>query len=139
MFRFEDGTSGLVEVATNCFINQSRWHLTGEEGTAIIKDWSCEGEIVKLDNDTPMEWADQIVYTEAGPTRTMAPRPSETTLNLPLPEVKTDWTDYYKNIVGVLNGTAELIVKPEECLRVMEVIDVIFASARDGVSKKCRI
>ncbi|ONI38112.1 hypothetical protein AN639_11505 [Candidatus Epulonipiscium fishelsonii] len=139
MLKFGDGTSGLIEVSTNCFINQSRWHVTGDEGTAIIKNWECEGEIVKLDSTAPMEWSDQIVYTEAGPTRTMAPRPSETTINLELPVVKTDWTDYYKNIVAAIKGTEKLIVTPEQALRVMKVIDLIFESALKEKSKSCNI
>lgn len=139
MLKFENGASALVEVATNCFINQCRWHMIGEEGTAAIEDWSCQGKIVKLNSEEAMEWADTIVYTEAGPTRTMAPRPSESTITLPLPEVETEWTDYYRNIVGVLEGKAELIVKPEECLRVMKVIDAIFESARKNTSIACYI
>lgn len=139
MLKFENGVSGIIEVATNCFINQNRWHLIGEEGTAAIEDWSCTGKIVKLNSEEAMEWADTIVYTEAGPTRTMAPRPSETTITLELPEVVTDWTDYYRNIVGVLDGKEELIVKPEECLRAMKVIDVIFESAEKNTSIECRI
>ena len=52
--------------------------------------------IVKLNTDKQMAWEDDIVYTEAGPTRTMAPRPKQTTQELPLPEVETDWSDYYR-------------------------------------------
>ncbi|MEG0848082.1 MAG: Gfo/Idh/MocA family oxidoreductase [Niameybacter sp.] len=139
MLKFENEVSAIVEVATNCFINQARWHVIGEEGTAVINDWSCNGQIVKLNTEEAMEWADAIVYTEAGPTRTMAPRPSETTINLPLPEAASDWTDYYKNIVSVLDGTAELIVKPEQCLRVMKVIDAIFKSQEKKTSISCCI
>lgn len=139
MLKFGNGVSAIVEVATNCFINQCRWHMIGEEGTAVVEDWSCTGKIVKLNSEEAMEWADTIVYTEAGPTRTMAPRPSETTITLPLPEVQTEWTDYYKNIVGVLEGKEELIVKPEECLRVMHVIDAIFKSAEKNTSIECCI
>ncbi|MGL4344004.1 MAG: Gfo/Idh/MocA family protein, partial [Cellulosilyticaceae bacterium] len=139
MMKFKNGVSAMLEVATNCFINQPRWHVIGQEGTAVVSDWSCNGGIVKLNSEVPMEWDDEIVYTEAGPTRTMAPRPSETTLNLPLPEVKTEWTDYYKNIVAVLDGKEELIVKPAECLRAMKAIDFIFQSAEQNKSMSCEI
>ena len=139
MLRFENGLSAIMEVATNCFINGARWHVIGEEGTAVVEDWSCNGKIVKLNSETEMEWADTIVYTEAGPTRTMAPRPSETTLTLPLPEVSTHWTDYYKNIIDVLDNRAELLVKPEECLRVMKLIDAIFESSASKKSVECSI
>ena len=96
-------------------------------------------KMVKLCSDEAMTWEDDIVYTEAGPTRTMAPRPKHTMQELDLPEVETDWSDYYKNIVGVLNGSEELIVKPEQCLRVMKVIDAVFESAKTGLSIKCSI
>ena len=139
MMKFENGVSAIVEVATNCFINQCRWHVIGEDGTAIVEDWDCTGKIVKLNDEETMVWEDTIVYTEAGPTRTMAPRPSEGTLTLPLPEVKTDWTDYYRNIVDVLDEKAELIVKAEECLRVMNVIDAIFKSSEKNTSIECHI
>ncbi len=139
MLRMEDGTSVLVEIATNCFINQPRWHVCCTDGTAVVEDWQCNGKIVRLNTDEEMGWDDEIVYTEAGPTRTMAPRPVQTTEVLPLPQVESDWSDYYKNIVGVLNGTAELIVKPEQSLRVMRLIDCVFESAREGRSIVCNI
>jgi predicted dehydrogenase len=64
----------------------------------------------------------------------MAPRRKETIQEEPLPEVQTDWSDYYKNIVNVLDNNAELIVKPEQSLRVMKVIDAAFLSAKTGKS-----
>ncbi len=131
--RFENGVTAMLEMATNCFINQPRWHVSCENGTMQIDGWSCAGKMVQLNTSAPLEWADDIVYTEAGPTRTMAPRPPETTIELPLPEVETNWSDYYKNIVNVIEGKAELIVKPEEALRVMKVIDLLFQSQ----DKKC--
>ena len=69
----------------------------------------------------------------------MAPRPNSTTEELPLPEVHTDWSEYYKNIVDVLDNGAELIVKPEQALRVMKVIDALFASQEAGHGLKCHI
>ena len=75
LLRFENGLSALCEMSTNCFVNLPRWHVSGTDGTAVVEGWGCHGKIVKLDTDEKMEWADDIVYTEAGPTRTMAPRP----------------------------------------------------------------
>ena len=77
-----------------------------------------------------MHWEAGIVYTVAGPTRTMAPRPQETIEEIALPEVQTDARDYYRNFRDADLGKAELIVKPEEALRVMRVIDAVFESAR---------
>lgn len=139
MLRFDNGVSALCEMSTNCLINLPRWHVSCTEGTVVINDWSCEGKIVKLKSDSTMEWSDDIVYTEAGPTRTMAPRPVYTTDVLELPEVNTDWSDYYKNIVKVMNGEEELIVKPEQALRVMKVIDMVFRSEESGMGLSCNI
>lgn len=136
---FENGISAVVEVATNCFINLPRWHMSCTDGTAVVDDWSCSGKMVQLNTDAEMKWEDDIVYTEAGPTRTMAPRPAFTTRELPLPEVETDWADYYKNIVAVLDEGAELIVKPEQALRVMRVIDTAFESNRIRTGIHCNI
>ncbi len=139
LLRFENGVSALVEVATNCFINQPRWHLSCTDGTAVIENWDIEGKIVKLTSDEIMTWDNDIVYTSAGPTRTMAPRPKHTVTELPLPEVRPNWSDYYENIAGVLNGEAELIVKPEQALRVMTLIDTIFESDKAGKPIECMI
>jgi len=136
---FADGMSAMLEMSTNCFISHPRWHVSGTEGTLVIQDWSCEGEIVKLNTDAEMEWDDDIVYTEAGPTRTMAPRPKHTTQRLPLPDERPDWSEYYENIAAVLDGKAKLIVKPEQALRVMRVIDTVFAADAQRCGIACNI
>lgn len=133
MLRFENGLSALIEVDTYTFINLPRWHVSGDKGTAQIDDFSCTGSIVRADKSI-MKWEEGIVYTAAGPTRTMAPRPEETIERLPLPEVKTDARDYYRNFRDADLGIKDLIVKPEEALRVMRVIDAIFTSAEQKKS-----
>ena len=99
----------------------------------------CNGELWQLKPNAEMEWDEDIVYTDAGPTRTMAPRPTYTMNQLPLPDVRGDWSDYYNNIIDVLEGKAELIVKPEQTLRVMNVIDLLFKSAEEGHGFACCI
>ncbi|MFV0504717.1 MAG: Gfo/Idh/MocA family protein [Lachnospirales bacterium] len=139
LLRFENGLSVLVEVATNCFINQPRWHICCKEGTFTVEDWDCNGKIVKLKENSEMKWDNDIVYTSAGPTRTMAPRPDYTTIIEDLPELESDWSDYYKNILESIKDRGKLIVKPEECLRVMKAIDTIFLSWEKGTAIKCYI
>lgn len=53
--------------------------------------------------------------------------------------MNTDWSDYYKNIVKVMNGEEELIVKPEQALRVMKVIEMVFRSEESGMGVSCNI
>ena len=137
--RFESGCSYMMEMSTNCLINLPRWHVQGTEGTLQIDDWSCNGRLMKLKPNAEMKWSDDIVYTEAGPTRTMAPRPEYTMLELPLPDEHPDWSEYYKNIVGVIRGEEDLIVRPEQALRVMKVVDLMFVAEAEGSAQKCCI
>ncbi len=134
LLRFENGCTAEVNVSTNCFITQPRWHLSCEDGTAVIKDWELGGSIVKLVNPKIMDWEDAIVYTSAGPTHTMIPRPKETTQELQLPETSGDWSDFYINIVDAINGKAKPIVTATQALRVMKVIDAIFESDLSGAA-----
>lgn len=138
LLRFENGISAFVEVDTYTFINLPRWHVSGDAGTLQIDDFSCNGEIVKA-NLVKMNWEEGIVYTAAGPTRTMAPRPEETILHENLPEVTTDACDYYRNFRDADRGEAELIVKPSEALRVMRVIDATFESVKTRRNVVCHI
>ena len=135
LLRFENGVSGMVSISTNCFVPLPRWHVSCVDGTAVVDDWELGGKIVKQADPDEKDWTVNLVYTAAGPTRIMLPRPKETTIETPLPEVTgTHWTDYYKNIVDTLNGKAELMVTGEQALRVMKVIDAVFESGRTGVA-----
>ena len=144
--RFENGISALVEISTNCFIAQPRWHISCESGTAVIENFSCDGKIIKLIDDEQMSWADEIVYTAAGPTRTMAPRPQHTIETLPLPQITegfgeyhTQTSPYYENIVKVFEGKEQPVVTIEQAMRVMKLVDLIFKCAEQGHGEKCRI
>jgi len=137
--QFENGMSALVEIATNCFINQPRWHVSCVDGTVEVEDWSCNGKIVKLSDTGEMSWDNDIVYTVAGPTRTMAPRPVHTTTVLPLPDPHPEWGDFYRNIIGTIRGEQEQIVKPEQTLRVINLVDTILEVSKTGTPVKCRI
>ncbi|MCL2203827.1 MAG: Gfo/Idh/MocA family oxidoreductase [Defluviitaleaceae bacterium] len=132
LLRFENGCTVNVSITTNCYINLPRWHISGTEGTAVILDWERNGHIIKLADPSTQDWEDAVIYTHAGPTHTMLPRPKYTTKKLPLPAVKGDWVDIYRNIVAVIKGKEELIVKPEQSLRLMKLIDAAFESHRTG-------
>lgn len=137
--KFENGIFAMIEVSTNCFIELPRWHMTCTDGTVDVTDWACNGKMVELADEKDLGWTDEIVYTEAGPTRTMAPRPRETTRVCPLPEVQTDWSDFYRNVMATIEGKAELIVKPEEEIRLIKVVDLLFQSAAEKKAIDCRV
>ncbi|MCL1964736.1 MAG: Gfo/Idh/MocA family oxidoreductase [Firmicutes bacterium] len=139
LLRFENGVSSLLEMSTNCLIPAPRWHVQCGQGTLVVENWECDGKILTLREEGEMTWEDDIIYTAAGPTRTMARRPAYTMKERPLPEVAVDLTEYYNNVADAMEGRAELIVKPEQALRVMRVVDMLFASAEKGHGLACRI
>ena len=79
-------------------------------------------------------WEEEIIYTKAGPTKTMAPRAKDTIEEIALDPDKyfSDYDVFYRNLADVLDGTAELRVKPEEAMRVMKVMEAAFESDRTG-------
>lgn len=135
LLKFKNGISALVEVDTYVFCNLPRWHISGDAGTLVINDWDCNGGITRA-NLVELKWDQGIVYTSAGPTKTMAPRPVETLEEIELPNVTVDCCDYYRNVIDVIEGRSELIVTPEQSLRVMKVIDAAFYSSENGVCVK---
>jgi len=135
MLRFESGLTAVVDISTNSYIVEPRWRISSTEGTAIVEDWEMKGRIVKQADPDEIDWTETVIYTAAGPTRTMLPRPSETTEILDLPKAdERSWIDYYKNVVDVLQNGAEQIVTAEQGLRVMKVIEAIFESSRTGAA-----
>jgi len=140
MLRFEGGCTAIIDISTNSFVVEPRWHIFSTDGTAIVQNWERHGKIVKQADPDEIDWTETVIYTAAGPTRTMLPRPKDTTLEIPLPDVgESRWTDYYKNVVEVLQGKAKPIVTPEQALRVMKVIEAIFESNRTGAAITERI
>lgn len=138
LLRMSDGVTVQIEVNTNCFIPHPRWHVSGTEGTMIINDWTMTGKIVRPAKGVPL-LPPGVVYTEGGPLRMLLPREAANVEELPLPQIKSNWAEFYKNVVDAINGKAEVIVKPAQTLRLMNVIDTIFASADAGRAIACNI
>lgn len=131
VMRFESGRSGIVDISSNSYVPEPRWRVFCEDGTAVINpNWDLSGKIVKLADASVSDWEDAVVYTLAGPTRTMLPRPKDTTVELPLPRVEGGmWHLFYKNLVAALDGKEAPAVTPGQALRVMKVVDAAFESS----------
>jgi len=127
ILRFANDVSALVEVDTYTFISLPRWHVSGTGGTAQVDDFACHGKVAKA-NTVSVHWDEGIVYTEAGPTRTMAPRAKESIEELPLPLVTSDAKDYYRQFATAVKRGTALPVTDQQMLRVMKVIDAAFES-----------
>lgn len=138
---FESGLTAHIEVSTNNYITHPRWLVYGETGTLKIDDWNCDGEIIRC-KDKESEWAEEIVYTKAGPTKTMAPRSEQSTEKILISEpldVTDDLTVVYNQLIDAIEGVAELTIKPEQALRVMKVMEAAFESSESSIAVKTNI
>ena len=131
--KFEDGVMATIEVGTSHYIEAPRWYVCGDRGALTIPDWSCNGKVVRA-SQHEVTWEEEIIYTKAGPTKTMAPRAKDTIEEIALDPDKyfSDYDVFSRNLADVLDGTAELRVKPEEAMRVMKVMEAAFESDRTG-------
>ncbi len=124
---FESGKVVHVEVGTSNFINMPRWYMQGTNGTAIIPEWKCEdGKIVCCD-----KWDEKDVIpvkTAAGLTKTMAPRNDDSIITRGVPCPTPDVHDFYRNICKAIDGKEEQLIKHDEMMRVMRVMEASFES-----------
>ena len=136
LLTFEDGMRAHIEVDTNHFEVLPRWMAFGMTGSATVKDWSCEGTstvpIVDEGDAAPIK-------AGSGVTKTMAPRSFASLDIQTLAHIHTDVTDYYRNVMAVLDGKAEIIVKNAEVMRVLRVMEAAYQSAMEGVAVKTRL
>jgi predicted dehydrogenase len=130
LITFSNGSTAHIEVGTSNFIELPRWVVEGVDGTALIEDFKRNGKIVCANGEDDKNVVP--VATAAGLTKTMAPRREETIKTLPLPEVESDVRDFYRNLMAVIEGEAELIVKLPQVQRVMRLMEAIMESATTG-------
>lgn len=137
--KFDNEVCALIEVGTYHFIPLPRWHICGDKGTMCIQNWDSGADIVRA-KSSEMNWEQGIVYTAAGPTRTMAPRPKETIeqTHIPIDDKKSVHL-FYENVIDAIEGKAELIVKPCEAMRSMLFMEACFKSSNEGICVKDNI
>ncbi|GGF69451.1 oxidoreductase [Paenibacillus albidus] len=135
LLQFENGLSARVEVGTTNFITLPRWYVKGTEGTGMIEDWSMVGRIVTRNREVE-HVEPKPIQAGVGLTKTMAPPSESATLTGALPEPFRQPSSFYDNYVSVLEGTGNPIVKNDEVLRVLNLIEAIFRSARGGETVK---
>lgn len=131
IMKMSNGTTAHIELSTYILEYQPRWLAAGDKGTMVVKTFGCDGNIYrtgKMLEKLPL----QITETEAGPTRQFAPVPPGGIVTEPLPEIQTDWTDFYRNVIDVLNGNAESVIKISEVRRVLAVMEAARKSAETG-------
>ncbi|MDQ0362077.1 Gfo/Idh/MocA family protein [Breznakia pachnodae] len=128
LLKFDNGITYHIELGTYVLNYQPRWLVAGNRGTLKINTFACDGEIWRT-SELLDKLPAQIAETVAGPTRQFAPQPAGALYSEELPEVETDWTDFYQNFVNVLNGKEEQIVKLDEVRRVLSIMEAVWKSS----------
>lgn len=131
ILKMDNGITAHIELSTYILDYQPRWLVGGDKGTMVVKTFAGDGNIYRtgkmLEKLPP-----QITETEAGPTRQFAPVPPGGIVTESLPAIRSDWTDFYRNVSDVLNGKAESKIKIPEVRRVLSVMEAAWQSAETG-------
>lgn len=131
IMKMDNGITVHIELSTYILEYQPRWLAAGDKGTMIVKSFAGDGNIYRtgkmLEKLPP-----RITETEAGPTRQFAPLPPGGIVTEELPFIESDWTQFYENVHGVLNGAEESRIKVPELRRILSVMEAARASAKSG-------
>jgi len=126
--RFKDELTAVIEVGTTNYVTLPRWYVKGTEGTAVIRDWELNGEIVRCNPDVARV-EPKPIQAGQGLTKTMAPPSEESTLRFPIEKAPAPAQSFYENFVATLEGKSAQIVKHDEVYRVLRLIETIFEAA----------
>ena len=132
--KFENGVEYHTEVGTSNFIELPHWYVLGENGSAIIRDWDLNGEIVMVSD---WENKDAVpIQAGVGLTKTMAPRTDDSIKKYPLPYVENkgfdDISEFYCNFIATLRGEATQTVTHAQQQRLIRLVEAIFESANEN-------
>ena len=134
--KYNDNLTVHIVADSWTFINENRWHISGDDGTATLPRWfEEEGEIVRA-NVKRVDWTQGCVYTENGLTRTMWPRPEKeiSRVPLPTPAAMPRWEEFYENVTAVIEGNSSPIVTHEEIKNSLSVVLAAFESAETNTA-----
>jgi len=127
---FEGGKRAYIEVGTYNFISMPRFYVRAKQGSAIIRDWRENCQVVKCKH-----WHESEVVpveTAAGLTKTMAPRDEITIDTYECARPVSDVHDYYRNFCDAIDGKCEQLVTHDQMRLVMHVMEAAFESAENG-------
>lgn len=132
-FYFENGVNAQIELGTY-FLSDKKdwferhWFLGGNKGSAYSDGFFPQGKLVKT-SELLTNVPGKITMTHAGPTRSFGPAPEGRILTSELPSVEVNHGMFYENYYRYYLGKEELVIKPEQILRLMRIVDAIRVSA----------
>lgn len=131
---FESGLAAQVEVTTFAPVQEPRWAVYGDRGGLLMdKIDSPTAHIRRIGEDTlTREMVDgfenyKVIQRDQSRHRVLSVEEFDTNK-----APAGGWHSVYQNLAGVLAGTEELIVKPAEVLRCMQVMEAAVRSSKTG-------
>ena len=134
LLTFESGLAAEVEVSTFILKKLPRWSVFCSDGALQVDEiWSQKGKLRKVTESKYVPY-DLLAYTDLGVTHRTAKKLEYKAEETEYPETDfpQDWAILYKNLINVIDGKEELIVKPEQVLRCYKVMEAAFRSNREG-------
>lgn len=132
MLYFDHGLTAEIELGTYLLKKMPRWYVSGDTGTMVVETIKADEGAVYRAGEFREALPKTVKNLDAGPTRTFSVKPEDVVYTEALPVIErkhNDWNDFFRNIVGVINGQEELIVKPEQVRRVLQVMEAARKSA----------
>jgi len=135
IIQFENGPVATVETATFTPLWLPRWYVAGDVGT-LSMDFigDAKAKIRRIAEQHTVEGMTTAYTVDSVYERPTTGRVIDRFEEFEYPrdcdnKPPQDWASLYKNLAGVLDGTEELVVKPEQVLRVFRVIEAAFKSS----------
>ncbi|MDR9868223.1 Gfo/Idh/MocA family oxidoreductase [Lactococcus cremoris] len=130
---FDSGITAQVELGTYFLSDKDgwferHWFIAGNKGTAYVDGFFPEGKIVRttaLLQNVP----GKITMSAAGPTRSFGPAPEGRIVTEELPEVESGHENYFKYYNDYINNGGDLVVKPEQMVRLLKLVEAIRKAA----------
>ena len=127
---FENGARAHVIVDFWHYIDEPRWLIQGDDGSARIDEWfGREGKVVKANlHDMVVEEGNILAPNTPAHYRWPRPKMDIQELPLPLPATEPRWEEFYENVLAVLNGTADPLITHDQVRLSLKVIMAAFES-----------
>jgi scyllo-inositol 2-dehydrogenase (NADP+) len=125
LIRFASGVLYGIEVGNVARYDKPRWLVLGELGSLVKHG---------LDPQEPAMLSGNIEAAVEAPANRarIVTDVSGLRAEMVVDTIRSDWTDYYRNIADALAGRAQLLVKPTQVRRAIAVFDAAMQSASTG-------
>lgn len=135
LLRFENGVTAEIELGTYYLSDQKdwferHWYMGGNTGSMYANKFDPEGKIVRTTKLLENVNEDQDKSAKSyGPTRSFGVPEPGLIVTEDIPKVDSEHIEFFENYFAALDGKAELLVKPQEVRKVLEVMEACWKSA----------